>query len=118
VDSEGLRDVVSLGLLVMVCISRTCGIVMLVKSINIRVYQQTTSSVLNLAEVMRSLRFVCHFDGVQDYYKTNLPISLKLGVVTGPIPVGRTGQLLVVIRFRIRIPDHFSTSLTLRNRGF
>jgi len=29
------------------------------------------------------------------------------------LPIGITGQLLVVIRFSIRISDHFSTSLVI-----
>jgi len=33
---------------------------------------------------MRSGRFVCHSVCVQDYCKSNQPISLKLGVMTWP----------------------------------
>ena len=54
------------------------------------------------------VRSVCE----RDYYRSNQPISLKLGVTIGPTS-RKTCQLLVVIRSRIRIPDHFSTSLTI-----
>ena len=47
----------------------------------------------------------------QNYCKSNRPIPLKLGVMRLGLPFGRTG-LLVVIRSRIRITDHFSSSLT------
>jgi len=50
---------------------------------------------------------VCH----SDYWKSDEPISLKLGAMTG-LPIGRT-YLLVVILSRIWIPHHFSIFLNI-----
>jgi len=50
---------------------------------------------------------------VQDYWKSNQSISLKLGgVMIGPSN-WKNWLTLVVIQSRIRIPRHFATSLTI-----
>jgi len=64
-------------------------------------------------DVMHSMYMsVCLSVCVQDYFNSNQLILLKLGTVIGPgLPVGTTGQVLVVMRSRICIPDQFSTFL-------
>jgi len=54
---------------------------------------------------------------VQDYCKSNESISLKLCVMIGPIS-RQKWLFFVMIRLRIRIPDYFSTCITIAEQGF
>jgi len=59
---------------------------------------------------------VCLSVCVQNNCKSNQSISMRLDVIT-VLPVGRTDYHLMVIRSWTRIPDHFSTFLTLAEWG-
>jgi len=72
---------------------------------------------------MRSGRFVCVIlctTSCLSFYLTVCRITAKAVIGVMIVPTNRKKRLtfLVVIRSQLRIPDHFSTSLPLRNRGF